>query len=229
MKTYIYYGSIIGFWLLFFSSIAGFSQTQNVTDENGLKQGYWEKKRKNGVVKYKGQFKDDMAYGKFKYYDKEGTIITTLEYSTSDSALATHFHSNSKKAAFGYYVNEKKEGVWRFYDRKGVLASKETFIKGVKHGVYIVYNLNGSLSRKTEYVNGIENGYRKTFDGEGVLLSEGSIKDGQLDGLQKIYRSGIINVQGTYKHAVRDGEWVYYDEDGEVYKKEYYELGSKKN
>ena len=210
-------------------SIQSFGQSENQTDANGRKQGYWVKKHANGNTKYKGQFKDDLPYGKFKYFDPDGTIITILEYTSPDSAIATHFHSNSKKAAFGYYVNKQKEGVWRFYDRTGVLASKETYNVGKKNGEYIVYNLDGSISRSTSFVNGIEEGYRKTYNNVGDLLTEGYIKDGEMDGLQKIYRAGIINIQGSYKHAVKDGEWIYYDEDGEPYRKEYYELGIKKN
>lgn len=204
-------------------------QETNKTDGNGWKQGYWEKKRNNGSTKYKGQFKDDKPYGKFKYYDKDGTIITVLEYSSPDTAIATHYHSSGKKAAHGYYIRQKKEGVWRFYDAKGVLSSKETFVDGVKEGEYIVYNLNGSISRESFFVNDVENGYRKTYDSEGKLLTEGNIVDGQMDGLQKIYRDGLLNVQGSYKHAVRDGKWLYYDTDGKLYKTEIYELGIKKN
>ncbi|MGB0390828.1 MAG: toxin-antitoxin system YwqK family antitoxin [Salibacteraceae bacterium] len=222
----------ISFFLILFGFIFSNSitaQKTNVTDENGLKQGYWEKKQSNGSTKYKGQFKDDKPYGKFKYYDKHGTIITILEYSSPDSAIATHYHSSGKKAAYGYYVHQKKEGVWRFYDRTGLLASKENFKDGVLEGEYIVYNLNGSISRETFYVKGVENGYRKTFSSEGELLTEGNILDGQMDGIQKIYRGGKINIQGAYKHAVRDGEWNYYDENGELYKTEIYELGIRKN
>lgn len=217
------------FTLLFCASSSVWSQTYNKVDENGLKQGLWKKEHSNGNTKYKGQFKDDQPFGIFKYYNDKGVIITILEYVSADSAIATHYHTTSKKAAYGYYVNQQKEGVWRFYDRKGLLSSKETFKAGVKDGEYIVYNLDGSISRETFYVEGIENGYRKTFDGKGLIISEGPIKDGQMDGLQKVYKGGELSVQGKYKHAVKDGEWIYYNEEGIIYKKELYELGVKKN
>ncbi len=220
---------IIYFVLMFFASINLKSQTYNQVDENGLKQGVWKKEHSNGNTKYKGQFKDDQPYGIFKYYNDKAVIVTVLEYVSYDSAIATHYHSNSKKAAYGYYVNQKKEGVWRFYDRTGILSSKETFKEGVKDGEYLVYNLDGSISRETFFVNGIENGYRKTYDGKGMILTEGPIKDGQMNGLQKVYKGGEISVEGTYKHAVKDGEWIYFNEEGIIYKRELYELGFKKN
>jgi antitoxin component YwqK of YwqJK toxin-antitoxin module len=205
------------------------AQADNKTDANGLKQGYWVKKQSNGKVKYRGQFKDDIPYGKFKYYSTKGELASVLEYQTTDSVLATHFHPNGKKSAYGFYVNQKKEGVWRFYDRKGIISSKTTFVNGLKNGEMVVYNLNGSISRETTFTDDVENGYRKTFDSDGNLLTEGAIKDGQMDGLQIIYRNGKINVKGAYKHAVRQGDWEYYDEEGKLYNKEHYELGVKTN
>lgn len=206
-----------------------FAQADNTTDENGLKQGYWVKKDKNGKVKYRGQFKDGVPYGKFKYYNSTGAIVSVLEYQSPDSVLATHSHPNGKKSGFGYYVNQKKEGVWRFYDREGVLSSKVSYTNNLKNGPYIVYNLNGSISRETVFINDVENGYRKTFSSSGELLTEGEILDGQKDGMQIIYKNGIVNIQGAYKHAVRQGDWYYFDQNGKQYKMEHYELGVKTN
>lgn len=217
--------------LIFCTLLGGSLEAQdyNQSDANGLKQGLWKKKHSNGNTKYKGQFKDNQPYGIFKYYNTGGELVTVLEYTASDTAIATHYHTNSIKAAYGYYVNQKKEGVWRFYDKKGVISSKETYKEGEKHGLYVVYNLDGSVSRETTFVNGVEEGLRKTYDRTGEILTEGFVKDGQMDGLQKTFKNGIINVEGSYKHAVKDGEWLFYDADGKIYKKEYYELGIKKN
>jgi len=220
----------IGLVIVFMmTSISVQLNAQNKTDDQGRKQGVWEKKKSDGRLHYRGQFKDDIPYGKFKYYDKTGFIKTLLEYQTPDSVIATHYHGNGKKSAYGYYVNQKKEGVWRFYDRKGVKSSEQIYVNGLKNGKQTIYNLNGSVSRVTFYKNDVENGYRKTFNTDGELLSEGEIRDGHMDGMQKIYRAGKINIEGAYKHSVRDGEWKYYDEKGELYKTEVYELGIKKN
>ena len=216
-------------WMTFllFTGISANAQTKNEMDANGLKQGYWEKKGENGKVKYKGQFKDDVPYGKFKYFDEAGVLSTVLEYSSADTAIGTHFYDNGQKSAYGFYVNQLKEGKWRFYDKNGVLASVVEYQKGVKNGTYLVYNLNGSISRESTYVNDIENGYRKTYDNQGKILTEGQIKDGQMEGMQIWYRSGVINIKGAYKHAVPEGEWIYYDADGKPYRTEHYEFGIK--
>ena len=215
------------FLFLFFLFTGSVLFAQNKVDEQGRKQGVWEKNRENGKVKYRGQFKDDIPYGKFKYYDEKGVLETVMEFKNADTTLATHYHNNGKKAAYGYYVHHKKEGKWRFYDKKGVLANEQVYKKGKKYGELKVYNLNGTISRETFFVDDIENGYRKTYDSEGVLLTEGEVKDGEPNGMQIWYRSGKINIKGAYKHSVPDGEWVYYDANGKPYRTELYDLGVK--
>jgi len=219
----IYSISIFLFFLFTGSTLIA----QNKVDDQGKKQGYWEKKGDNGKTRYKGQFKDDIPFGKFKYYDEKGVLETVMAFNNTDTTLATHYHDNGKKAAYGYYVNKQKEGKWRFYDKKGVLANSQEYHTGKKNGALIVYNLNGTISRESYFVEDRENGYRKTYDSEGVLLTEGEISDGQPDGMQIWYRNGKINIKGAYKHSVPDGEWVYYDAEGKPYRNENYELGSK--
>ena len=52
-------------------------------------------------------------------------------------------------------------------------------------------------------------------------------KDGNLDGRVKwLYASGKIEIDGYYKHAVKNGFWKYYENDGELRRKVYYRNGS---
>lgn len=205
------------------------AQGLNYTDANGLKQGVWKAKLTTGGGKYKGQFKDDIPFGTFKYYDKRGAIISSLKYISNDSAVISYFHSNDRVSAKGSYVDQFRHGVWEFYDQGGILKSRKNYIYGTENGIYIVYNKNGTRSRETSYVDGIENGYRKTYNIQGEILTEGDIVDGHMNGRQIIYSAGKISVQGAYKHAVKDGEWTYYDKKGDIYKKEVYLLGERIN
>lgn len=50
-----------------------------------------------------------------------------------------------------------------------------------------------------------------------------------MDGVQIWYRNGVINIKGAYKHAVQDGDWIFYDADGQPNKTEHYDLGIKKD
>ncbi len=53
---------------------------QNTVDENGKKQGEWEKKYPNGKIRYKGQFKDDLEVGTFDFFDKRGKWVSKREF-----------------------------------------------------------------------------------------------------------------------------------------------------
>mgnify|MGYP003309605133 CR=1 FL=1 len=46
----------------------------NEVDKKGRKQGEWIKKYDNGVVIYKGEFKDDMPIGEFRRFYETGTL-----------------------------------------------------------------------------------------------------------------------------------------------------------
>ena len=54
--------------LLFCIPFFTFSQSINNVDINGNKQGIWGKTYNNGLIRYKGQFKDNKPQGLFFYY-----------------------------------------------------------------------------------------------------------------------------------------------------------------
>ena len=40
--------------------------SQNTIDSSGEKQGKWEQKYLNGILKYEGQFENDVPFGRFR-------------------------------------------------------------------------------------------------------------------------------------------------------------------
>ena len=62
--------------IVFMFSISVFAQ--NLTDDNGLKQGNWEVKYDDGKTKYIGTFKDGVEQGLFKFYYNNGVIDNTI-------------------------------------------------------------------------------------------------------------------------------------------------------
>ena len=80
-----------GITLLFLlCSIVLFSQ--NITDENNLKQGKWEVEFDNGHIKYKGVFKNNKEQGLFKFYYSSGELKATKEFFHKGKAAATHIY-----------------------------------------------------------------------------------------------------------------------------------------
>lgn len=200
---------------------------QNKVDENGKKQGPWERKYRNGKTKYKGQFKDDVPVGDFVYYDIGGKKTAELSYLESGKAEAKLFHDNGRLAGEGVYINKKKEGLWKLYSERGFLSGEENYRDGKKEGENKVFYENGQLSRETTYSNGLESGIRKEFYATGHPSFIGNVVDGNFDGeVQFFHDNGKIKMKGSYNSAVRDGKWTWYDDRGIPEKVAMYTLGT---
>ena len=198
----------------------------NQTDEQGRKQGYWEKEYSNGNPQYKGNFVDDQPVGEFLHYDYKLNLVARVNHLSPDSAWAKLYHRNSKVSGEGLYINQEKEGEWKFFDDRGKLSAIEQFHHGVRNGVSQTFYLNGKVSRRTSYIQGIENGIRIDFNEFGKKVFEGNVVDGVFDGLVTYYHSnGKKRLQGDYRNAVRDGRWTIYDENGLPQKRLDYHLG----
>lgn len=123
--------------------------------------------------------------------------------------------NNYQLASEGYFVNNKKNGAWKFYgvnrwgsfeltshgnfvndikERKWVYEGEYgyhtgNYKNGVKHGVWLSYDLEVSDSivyQINNYVNGIPSGIWELFNPEnGKLVTKGRISKGQMVGFWK--------------------------------------------
>ena len=65
----------------------------------------------------------------------------------------------------------------------------------------------------TVFIN--KNGYNKFFYDNGVLQSEGEMKNGIPDGYWKnYYTNGVPKSEGNRLNALLDSTWKFYDEEG---------------
>lgn len=67
---------------------------------------------------------------------------------------------------------ERRHGVWEFYNEQGVKISATYYLHGKKDGFSIVYHPNGNTSYVGEYKNDEKVGVWKTYDIDGNLISE---------------------------------------------------------
>lgn len=211
--------------ILFFSPLVFIAQDSlNRVDENGLKQGKWQKKFPKGQVRYEGQFRDDKPVGLFTYYFEEGGKSAEIQHlSEGAGSIAKFFHRNGVVMSEGQYENQEKTGEWKFYDDKGILSSVDYYKNGVQHGKSTVYYLNGQPSAEYNYNNGKRDGPFKEYYADGTLKNEGTYKAGEFEGTYtSYYEDGKIKMQGQYVNAMKDGRWVYYAPDGSIMAQEVY-------
>ncbi len=198
----------------------------NQTDSKGRKQGKWEKKYENSNIKqYTGNFKDDKPIGTFYYYYPTGNEKAIMVHSGNISRI-TMYHENGVVFAVGKYINQVKDSVWTYYDSRGYLSYKETYLNGKYNGERTIYYVGEKISEVKNYKNGVLEGKYVMYFENGKVKQEGTYHDGNKVGREvRYYKSGKKEVTGQYRAAVKFGFWTHYNENGTVSKKVYYKDG----
>ena len=170
--------------------------------------------------------------GLAKEFDREGTIITLLEY--NNDFLISREKINRKDN------NGLKQGDWKEFYSNGNIKSEKTFRDDLLHGYYKEYDVKGNLVLTMLYENGaivksnvedqpdIE--IRNKYDQNGKLIYSGPFRNSVPVGIHREYSAdgkitdskiytdngvlvseGIVNEQGD-----RNGKWEDFFPDGKV-------------
>jgi len=212
-----------------FTVYADTAKTLNKIDKDGKKQGPWEKKYANGSPRYKGYFVDDVPVGKFVYFYSQDTVQAVLDYGNGEKGLAkvTMYYPGGNLMAKGYYHHEQKDSLWTYYDPFGPIVSTENYIDGVKNGVSKIFYHNGNVNEERTWVNGKQNGMWRQFFEDSTIKSLGKYHNDSLQGTVTFFFPGGIKIcaQGQYKNDVKNGEWIFYKDDGKILNKQTYSMG----
>ena len=171
---------------------------QLISFRNGVKDGIEEFFYENGTIESKYQYKDGKKEGRaFKYDQKDGRIIRLMEFRENnkvtdlpinrydDKGIKTgfwiDFHPNENKKLEGNYVDGKKQGIFKAYDKRenliaiynydqDQLASTDVDINFLNEEK--LYYENGNLKEiiSTNKL-GLRQGYQYKYDENGDLLS----------------------------------------------------------
>lgn len=210
-----------------FFTLSLFAQSPlNQIDENGLKQGKWMKKNKNGQTVYIGQFKDGYPYGVFQYLYPKGKLKSQVTHKNANEVYVKNYFETGKLMAEGKYVNRKKDSIWNFYNEQEILVSVESYKLGVKHGTWKNYYSDGIILQELNWVDGVKNGPLKNYYESGKLKMEAVYVNDSLTGATKHYSfKGLVYIHGAYKNDLKHSWWYYFDDKGVIFDKERYENG----
>jgi len=220
---------LIFFVLITMISFHVFSQeTLNKKDAEGRRQGQWVKMDSAGRKVYEGQFKDNIPQGTFKYYYPGGSVKAISVFSDDGkSTNTTTYFPNGKKNAEGKYLNEKREGLWRFFsefDEK--LVSEEMYTAGKKNGPAKTYFAGTTLIEMITWKDGVKDGSWIQYFDDGKVKLQSSYKNDLKDGsLVVFYPNGQKFNIGQYKNGYPDGQWLTYDLDGKLLSTDIYDNG----
>lgn len=201
---------------------------RNAMDGNGKKQGLWTKTwPSTGKVRYQGQFKDDKPFGKFRYYNEDGELTSTMEFKVgSDATWSVHFHPEGTIMAKGMYLGQIKDSTWHYFDSHGQLRKTETYVEGKPHGLVTSYFRDGSVAERIRFDNGVQVEEWKQYYANGNTRAEGVFVKGEPEGIMTwYYESGKPEIKGKYSGGLKNGAWIYYNDDGSVQLQMLYEQG----
>ncbi len=200
---------IFSFTLL---SPTSYSQT-NQLDEKGKKHGLWIKRYPDGEIQYKGEFNHGTPVDTFKRFHANGKLKAIMIYQNPQKVYTKLYDKNEVKKAEGYYYNRKKDSTWNYYNQNGTLISKDTYKSGRKHGEALKFYRSGDTSQISHWKNGEKHGkYKQYFEnGNKKLLS--NYKNDKVDGYVTVfYPDGTKKIEGKYEDNLKEGKWVYFDE-----------------
>lgn len=165
--------------------------------------------------------------------------INKLDKQGVKQGMWMDFYATRNKRWEGPYVNDLKNGYWKYYQANGNLMRVEKWIMGeLQQGVKEVAKLEirkelnpstGKLSFKGAFRDGIPEGVHRDYDDDGnvvdsrvydngVVLYEGIIdEEGNKQGPWKeYYATGELKAEGHYKDNLKVKTWIYYYRSGKV-------------
>lgn len=182
-----------------------------IASEGSMRDGkpdkYWKNYHPNGQLKSEGNRKNFLLDSTWKFYNEEGRI--TLEIN---------------------YKEDKKNGYRITYQGEEVL--KEFFENDVKTGYSLLLFPNGKTRVKTPFVDGLEEGVAIEYDIKGTIIQLVTYRKGYVldrerinrydsDSLQHgswkwFYEDALLQLEGNYKHGLKNGYFKEYDRDGNL-------------
>lgn len=208
-------------------------------------------------------YQDGLEEGKGYELDSLGTIITIMHYKDGflrrterqnrkdkqgrKQGIWRTYHDNDVLASEATYVDDRRNGLYKEYDRKGdlkvlekyddgllVTDAEETAVLDIKNE----YSSDGRITGTGSYREGKKHGVHRSYDQSGsvvastvyqmgVKTAEGSISaSGKYEGEWTLfYTDGSVKEQGSYVEGMREGDWEFFYENGKLRQKGKYRQG----
>lgn len=109
----------------------------------------------------------------------------------------------------------KKNGLARWYGKKGSVLMEGNFLNDDKDGVWDVFDIDGNLIRKTTFHKGLREGPDVFFkDGDTVAIAH--YNTDILNGEVRVYYKDRLAMKGTIEDNDEVGKWIFYHSNGNL-------------
>lgn len=244
-------GRKLGSELLF--SLAGnvIEEHNNINNQREGKSLYFYE---SGELYRKVNFESGIEQGKGFEYAVDGRVITFLSYKEGyirSIEKVNRFTKTGKKKGFwveywtngktreeGHWTLDQRNGVFKFFKKKGDLDRIEVYRAGelvedaekaVMLDIKKTYYEDGTLKLVGSYKAGDKQGVFREYGKDGEIITsyvyQNNVKTGEgvvdpqgdNQGYWKLfYTTGELKAQGTFKDGLKEGEWRYFYLDGSV-------------
>ena len=203
-----------------------------ISKNDNKRNGFGIEYNKDGTVKYKGDFKNDLYDGQGILYFEDGRRIEGSFKEGKVNGFASEFDKNNLKIYEGNWKDNlySEEGT-KYLNNGNYL--KGLFDKGLATGVLLEFNADGEVIYKGNfsedaycgegilYINGekvfegkfennLYNGKGKLFD-RGGCIYDGNFLNGMKNGLGKEFKDGEIIYEGEFKDDLHDGMGITFE------------------
>lgn len=196
----------------------------SVFDESG---------KENGSIIYydlDGKKYEEFVYKKgslesITLFDKAGKQVEKIERSGKKLNYKSHFQTG-RVYAEGVILNDKKTGLWKYYDQYGNIKYTEKYKEGELTDTTFGYHPNGKLYYQIVYENGKRNGLYLEYNQLGTLVEEGMYKEDERSNDWYVYDSnGDVEYESCYKNGERHGLQKSYAVNGVLSQYDIYDNG----
>lgn len=166
------------------------SDSVNVTDAQGWKQGRWIEASDGedaegctaGTKIEEGYYKDNRKVGMWRRYWCTGKLKNELIYNADRSITSKDYYQDGKLKEEGTWNSFGWIGPYKYYHPNGKLYYEWVYDQsGKRTGRQRYYYDNGNIMFDGEWNGGKEAGVIKEYYENGALRSEKSFNDGKLD------------------------------------------------
>jgi antitoxin component YwqK of YwqJK toxin-antitoxin module len=163
-----------------------------------------------------------MLNAQFHYIEKsEAGILLVDGWYNADPKLLPN---DSKDVIAQKMSGVHKVGTWKHYYETGKLAVEEQYTSaGIPEGNWKQWHPDGKLSQEINYTTG----KAVFYHANGAMAESGSMKGFiRVGKWQGWHQNGKVNFTGNYDaQGNKDGEWIFYDAEGNLMAKEVYNKG----
>lgn len=162
-------------------------------------------------------YKGGLLQGKVIHFDSLGRTSWTQEYRKGQKhGQETYFHPDGRIMFRAGYRNDAIHGKNITYHSNGLIEWTKSYREGKLHGERILRDSTGAL------FNGE---YRTVFPlgrGHYTTICVNGRPQGKLVATLK---SGKVAYTGNYRDGLPDGEFIFFGPEGNIWRKEFYEMG----